>query len=189
MLIIGFLGLASSGSCPLKNASSTSGMACLIRALLSLSSRQAWKRSSIKLSVMMSLSGRHISRGSAWHIMWLFSSEIFGKSRLKEDLSFSGSHDLSNERSCATSATVSLTVLNSVGAGAEPKGSRPRRYAISSRMVIQVFAACILAWMRLYAASMSVLFMYICVCGCVNRIACMSVMNLVSAWPYMHSSS
>ena len=103
----------------------------------------------MKLSVTMSLSGRHISRGSAWHISSLFVSWVCGKSRLKDEWSFSGSQELSNERSCATSATVSLTELNSVGAGAEPKGRRPRRYAISSKTVMQVFAACIFACIRL----------------------------------------
>ena len=115
----------------------------------------------MKLSVIIFLSGRGINRGSAWRIV-MFSSIGFGaKSRSKEERSFAGSHELSNERSWATSATVSLTELKIVGAGDDPKGRRPRRYARSFKMVMHVVADCMFACIRLYAASMSVLFIHI----------------------------
>ena len=164
-------------------------MACLIREALSSISRHAWNKSSMKLSVMMSRSGRDISRGSAGAICMLSSSCMGLKSRSNEDCSVVGSQDLSSEMSWATSPIVSLTLLNFVGAGDDPKGSRPSKYAMSSMTVIQVCAACMLAWILRYAASMSVLFIQIILFGWRRRMAWMPVMNLVSACPYLHSSS
>ena len=164
-------------------------MACLIRAALSSMSRQAWNKSSMKLSVTMSRSGRDIRRGSAWAIGMSSFSCIGLKSRSNDDLSVDGSQDLSNEMSWATSPIVSLTLLNFVGAGDDPKGSRPSKYAMSSITVMHVWAACIFACIRRYAASISVLFIQIILSGCRCRMAWIPVMNLVSAWPYLHSSS
>lgn len=58
------------------------------------------------------------------------------------------SHVGSSERSKARSVVLSLMMLNSAGAGAEPKGRRVRRYAISIKTVMHVTAACMAAWTR-----------------------------------------
>ena len=68
-----------------------------------------------------------------------------------------GSQFGSRAKSNATSPMASLMMLKNEGAGLLPKGNRPRRYAIDLRMVMQRTAEVELAWIRLYAASISVL--------------------------------
>ena len=103
------------------------GIACLIRSMLSAMSRHPWKRSSMKLSVQISRAGRVTLRSSAGAWMTSSGSLFGGKSRLKLECSVFGSQLVSVARSCATSATASLTVLNFDGAGDDPKGNRSSR--------------------------------------------------------------
>ena len=110
-----------------KSASSTRGTACLILAVLSPRSRQPWKRSSMKLSVQMSRAGRLTASLSAFANGMCSGSALGGKSRLNAECREWGSHVGSKDKSCATSAAVSLTVLKIAGAGEEPKGSRVKR--------------------------------------------------------------
>ena len=107
----------------------------------------------------MSRAGSSSTNGSAlpkgvsdgWYFVGIVVSSV------KEDDSVNGSHSFVRQRSAATSATVSLTQLNSAGAGDDPKGSRVRRYAIPFKIEMLVMADIIAAWMRRYAESRSVL--------------------------------
>lgn len=127
MLTIGSRLLGSFVSIGLNRVSSISGTACFILSALSSWSKQAWMKSSIKLSVMMSLGGSGTSRSSAWPNGMSLGSLHGGKSRSKVECRSGGFHDEFVQRSCARSPAMSLTQLNFDGAGVEPKGTRFKR--------------------------------------------------------------
>ena len=134
----------------LKIVSRSRGNAWVIRWGMSSMSKLAWKELSRKSSVTISLSGISTASRSAEPNESTGGSGFGSWSRLKEDERVFGSDDFSMHKSCATSAIISLLVLNSVGAGAEPKGRCVRRYHASpSRIVKQSVAADIAAWIRL----------------------------------------
>ena len=172
MLIIGFLFVASSVRIGLNKVSRTRGTECAALSGKSFRSSDACIKLSMKLSVTIFLGGKSTYRLSALPNGMYFIVCVSGFSfMLNDDLSVCGDHEGSDARSCAMSAAASLIVLNIGGAGDDPKGSLVSKYAMSFRTVMHVIADDISAWMRLYAASRSVLLSHILVLGCLRRMS------------------
>ena len=125
MEMMDFLGVASSLCIGRVTASSANGTEWMIRCCVSPKSTPAWKISSMKLSVTMSLGGNFTARSSA-SAKAIFAGRYLG-GRLRNSKSahnFVVSQVGSAARSWATSVTVSLMSPNIDGAGVEPKGRR-----------------------------------------------------------------
>jgi hypothetical protein len=167
MLMISFLVVASSLSTGLKNASKASGTECFNRSVLSSMSTPAWKMSSMKLSLTISLGGNGTDRLFACSNGMFFGRNVGGLfTNLKFECRVFVDHVGSRDKSHATSVIVSLIMLKIEGAGDEPKGSLTSKYAMSFTIVMHVTAAFIDACILLYAASMSVLLITIALNGC-----------------------
>ena len=142
--------VASFGEGGWKRHSRASGTAWVILRRMSSFIAPAMKMSSIKLSVMMSRGGRVTIRGSAAPKgVWVGSRVGVVSKKGKLDVNVDVSQVGSKERSKARSVALSLMMLKSAGAGADPKGRRVSKYAILARMVMQVTAACIAVWILL----------------------------------------
>ena len=127
-LMISDLCVASCGDDGLKRHSSASGTACVIRWWLLAMATAAMKMSSIKLSAMMSLGGRVMRRGSAFpNSVGVLESCGVESRKSKFDCRVVVSHVGSRARSQARSVALSLIILKSAGAGAEPNGNLVRR--------------------------------------------------------------
>ena len=127
-LMISDLCVASCGDDGLKRHSSASGTACVIHWWLLAMATAAMKMSSIKLSAMMSLGGRVMRRGSAFpSSVGVLESCGVESRKSKFDCRVVVSHVGSRARSQARSVALSLIILKSAGAGAEPNGNLVRR--------------------------------------------------------------
>ena len=120
--------VASFGEGGWKRHSRASGTAWVILRRMSSFIAPAMKMSSIKLSAMMSLGGRVMRRGSAFpNSVGVLESCGVESRKSKFDCRVVVSHVGSRARSQARSVALSLMILKSAGAGAEPNGNLVRR--------------------------------------------------------------